>query len=359
MSAPRMAIEKPSTTVQHAGLFIGPAGWAYKDWNGIVYPTPRPRGFHQATYLAEFFDTIEINTSFYHPLQAAHAAQWLGRVAANPRFLFTAKLWQKFTHEGGTNAEDEKAVRAGFDLLRGADKLGAVLLQFPFSFHFERDNLARLKHVLDSFRDYPLVVEVRHSSWANVKFYELLQERGVGFCNIDQPVIGRSIEPSAIAWATVRYLVQRRPIRAGCGAIQLPLFGEGTGAVGCEGSQRIEKYANDIRHHKQSFRGQRYRKRASAHPFARWRESKDPRNIASPLSATRFHRYGAFKRTNTFPSSAEIRDASMNEQAHNCILRSVKLGFRWSSYFLKRSSKALRASLGRPAAGAAIGVAEA
>jgi hypothetical protein len=49
----------------------------------------------------------------------------------------------------------------------------------------------------------------------------------------------------------------------------------------------------------------------------------------------------------------------MNEQAHNCILRSVKLGFRWSSYFLKRSSKALRASLGRPAAGAAIGVAEA
>ena len=70
-----MAIEKPSITVQHAGLFIGPAGWAYKDWNGVVYPTPRARGFHEATYLAEFFDTIEINTSFYHPLQAAHAAK--------------------------------------------------------------------------------------------------------------------------------------------------------------------------------------------------------------------------------------------------------------------------------------------
>ena len=206
MSAPRMAIEKPSITAQHAGVFVGPAGWAYKDWNGIVYPTPRARGFHQATYLAEFFDTIEINTSFYHPLQAAHAAQWLGRVAANPRFLFTAKLWQKFTHEGGTNAEDEKAVRAGFDLLRGADKLGAVLLQFPFSFHFERDNLARLKHILDSFRDYPLVVEVRHSSWATGKFYELLQERGVGFCNIDQPVIGRSIEPSEQVTSPIGYV---------------------------------------------------------------------------------------------------------------------------------------------------------
>lgn len=201
-----MAIGKHTPSVQLAELFIGPAGWSYKDWNGVVYPTPRVRGFHEATYLAEFFDTIEINTSFYHPLQAAHAAQWLRRVAANPRFQFTAKLWQKFTHEGGTNAEDERAVRAGFDLLRGADKLGAVLLQFPFSFHFERENLERLKHILDSFRDYPLVVEVRHSSWANMKFYELLQERGVGFCNIDQPIIGRSVKPSEQVTSAIGYV---------------------------------------------------------------------------------------------------------------------------------------------------------
>ncbi len=143
---------------------------------------------------------------FIIPLQASHAAQWIRRVAANPRFLFTAKLWQKFTHEGGTNLEDEKAVRAGFDLLRGADKLGAVLLQFPFSFHFESENLARLTQMLDSFRDYPLVVEVRHSSWANPKFYELLHERGVGFCNIDQPIIGRSIEPSEQVTSPIGYV---------------------------------------------------------------------------------------------------------------------------------------------------------
>ena len=84
--------EKQVEPVQRAKVLVGPAGWAYKDWNGVVYPTPRTRDFHQATYLAEFFDTIEINTSFYHPLQASHAAQWIRRVAANPRFLFTAKL---------------------------------------------------------------------------------------------------------------------------------------------------------------------------------------------------------------------------------------------------------------------------
>ena len=46
---------------------IGPAGWSYKDWEGVVYPMPKPKGFHEATYLAQYFDTIEINSTFYRP----------------------------------------------------------------------------------------------------------------------------------------------------------------------------------------------------------------------------------------------------------------------------------------------------
>src|SRR5215475_1303241 len=101
---------------------IGPAGWSYPDWSGYVYPSRRPKGFHEATYLAQFFDTIEINTSFYAPIRPEHAAQWMDHVSANPRFLFTAKLWQRFTHDIVPSAppsrEDEKQVRAGFDVLR-------------------------------------------------------------------------------------------------------------------------------------------------------------------------------------------------------------------------------------------------
>ena len=48
---------------------VGPAGWSYTDWAGYVYPTRRAKGFHEATYLAQFFDTIEINTSFYGPMR--------------------------------------------------------------------------------------------------------------------------------------------------------------------------------------------------------------------------------------------------------------------------------------------------
>jgi uncharacterized protein YecE (DUF72 family) len=176
-------------------VLVGVAGWSYEDWNGIVYPPKRPRGFHEAAFLARYFETIEINTSFYSPLRRDFASHWLELIAPNPRFQFTAKLWQKFTHETGATAEDEKSVREGFDVLRGAGRLGAVLLQFPFSFHQTPENLERLKQLLDRFADYPLVVEVRHASWSQPEFYELLRERGIGICNIDQPVIGKSIKP--------------------------------------------------------------------------------------------------------------------------------------------------------------------
>jgi uncharacterized protein YecE (DUF72 family) len=120
--------------------------------------------------------------------------------------LFTAKLWKKFTHEIGAGAEDERTVRAGFDLLRGAEKLGAVLLQFPFSFHRTDENVAYLKKLLKQFGDYPLVVEVRHATWNEKSFYSMLHERGVGFCNIDQPIIGRSMKPSERATARIAYV---------------------------------------------------------------------------------------------------------------------------------------------------------
>jgi len=213
-----------------ATIRVGPAGWSYPDWAGYVYPSRRTKGFHEATFLAEFFDTIEINTSFYNPIRPEHAAQWIERVAANPRFVFTAKLWQRFTHEiapqsagaqkgpvGRVSAavaskaaavavEDERAVRAGFDVLREARKLGAVLLQFPFSFHRTPETVTHLTTLLKRFGDYPLVVEVRHASWQTPETFALFAEHNAGFCNIDQPIIGKSIEPSAETTSPIGYV---------------------------------------------------------------------------------------------------------------------------------------------------------
>ena len=73
---------------------VGPAGWSYKDWKEIVYPVEKPKGFHEATYLAQYFDTIEINSTFYRPREPGIARNWVRLVSANPRFRFTAKLWR-------------------------------------------------------------------------------------------------------------------------------------------------------------------------------------------------------------------------------------------------------------------------
>ncbi len=201
-----MKDEKHTKQEGQSRLFVGPAGWSYPDWAGYVYPAPRFKGFHEASYLADFFDTIEINTSFYQPLRPEFAKQWIERVASNPAFLFTAKLWQRFTHEPGATAADERAVRAGFDVLREAGKLGAILLQFPFSFHATSETVAHLTVLLKRFADYPLVVELRHASWQTNDTLQLLREHNTGFCNIDQPIIGHSLEPSADATSPVGYV---------------------------------------------------------------------------------------------------------------------------------------------------------
>jgi len=185
---------------------VGPAGWSYQDWSGIVYPLRRGRGFHEAAYLADYFDTIEINTSFYQPVRPELGKLWVRKVEHNPRFLFTAKLWHRFTHERQTSAEDELAAREGFDALMAEGKLGAVLMQFPWSFKYDPDNRHYLIGLILRFRAYPLVVEVRHGSWNQPEVYELLREWNVGFCNIDQPVIGRSLKPSAAATSPVGYI---------------------------------------------------------------------------------------------------------------------------------------------------------
>ena len=195
---------------------IGPAGWAYKDWEGIVYPVPHPRGFDPLTYLAGYFDTVEVNATFYRPTSASAARGWVDRAAAGERapdrFRFTAKLWQRFTHQrdAAFTPADVDAVRRGFDVLAESGRLGAVLVQFPWS--FKRDDAGRewLDDVTRVFgRDgaaYPLVLEVRHASWHVPAFYQGLTERGIGFVNVDQPLFAKSLGPSATATAPVGYV---------------------------------------------------------------------------------------------------------------------------------------------------------
>lgn len=203
---PQVEETKPLSSSGAQQLRIGPAGWSYPDWAGIVYPARKSREFQPAAYLAGFFDTIEINTSFYRPIQPQHARLWAAQVAGHARFRFTAKLWQKFTHDPAVTREDVRAVRAGFEVLMQAGRLGAVLAQFPFAFHRTKETVVYLQALLKRLPEFPLVVELRHGSWETPETFELLRSHAAGFCNIDQPVIGRSLHPSAQATSPVGYV---------------------------------------------------------------------------------------------------------------------------------------------------------
>jgi uncharacterized protein YecE (DUF72 family) len=188
-------------------LRIGPAGWSYKDWEGIVYPQKPGRSFDPLEYLSRYFDTIEINSSFYRPPTPSTTNAWVKRVSANADFVFTAKLHRVFTHERGkATAQDEKDFREGMNPLMSAKKLGTLLLQFPWSFKNTDEERTYLFNLIQQFHDYPLVLEIRHASWNTPAIYESLEEAGVGICNIDQPLFSKSIKPAAVSTSSVGYI---------------------------------------------------------------------------------------------------------------------------------------------------------
>ena len=152
---------------------IGPAGWSYPDWEGRVYPAHKPPGFHPLSLLSKSFDCIEVNSTFYALPRAEHAQRWFELVREHPRFRFVAKLNRDFTHITTREAEQRasvleahaRAFTEGLEPLQRAKRLAALLVQFPVSFLFGKDEVRRLGRLRACFPDVPLVLEVRHQSW--------------------------------------------------------------------------------------------------------------------------------------------------------------------------------------------------
>ena len=167
-----------------------------------------PRDLHPLTYLSEFFDTVEINSSFYRPPAPRNCASWVEKVTGNPRFKFAVKLWQRFSHERESEptTDDVRAFCEGIEPLVSSGVLGAILVQFPWSFKRTRENRVWLANVIDMLSGYPLAVEVRHDSWDLPEVYEAFAERGVAFCNIDHPIFSGSLKPAARVTARLAYV---------------------------------------------------------------------------------------------------------------------------------------------------------
>jgi len=179
-------------------ILFGTSGWSYEDWNGIVYPEHKGKGFDELRFIAEYFDMVELNVTFYRPAYPNMAQSWVRRTADKPDFLFTAKLHQRFTHqrEAPWTPPEATEFKRGIAVIADAGKLGGVLMQFPWSFKNDAESRKWLDNVVKEFNEFPLFLEVRHNSWYSEDVFSYLDAVGVGFVNIDQPVFHNSLPPT-------------------------------------------------------------------------------------------------------------------------------------------------------------------
>jgi uncharacterized protein YecE (DUF72 family) len=186
-----------------AKLYIGTSGWSYPKgegrWTGYFYPKGK---INELEYYSQFFNTVEINSSFYRPPNPGYVYNWVRRVPKD--FLFTAKLWQKFTHpkmfqeatgeEAIISQEDVDLFTQSIDPLFQYGKLGALLAQFPPSFRNDRFGQQILSTVIKTFGQYRLAVELRHRSWSDdPAIATLLSQNNVAWVQIDEPRFKSSI----------------------------------------------------------------------------------------------------------------------------------------------------------------------
>ena len=179
-----------------ATIHIGPAGWSYQDWIGPVYPPGKK--VDELLTIAKRFNCIELNSSFYRVPSRRLVRSWADRLAAERGFTFTVKVWQRFTHEMKGSRDEVEGFIHVFDPLLERGQVGAFLLQFPWSFANDPQRRRLLETLGGWFREHPTAVELRHVSWNAAETFDLLSASGLSFCNIDQPVIGKSMPPTEI-----------------------------------------------------------------------------------------------------------------------------------------------------------------
>lgn len=152
-------------------IYIGTSGYQYKHWKGDFYPKELPVSAWFEHY-CKFFDTVEINNTFYRMASAETFDQW--RKAAPDGFCYAIKYSKYGTHskklvdpEGHVNYFLDRAVHL-------KEKLGPILVQLPPNW---KRNYERLDAFLnETAKNLRWAVEIRDPDWFSEEFYELLKK---------------------------------------------------------------------------------------------------------------------------------------------------------------------------------------
>lgn len=158
-------------------IHVGTSGWSYDHWEGVLYPEGTPPGERLAHYV-ERFDTVEVNSTFYHWPPDATFAGWRRRLPEG--FLMSVKAPRGLTH-GKRLYEPEEWLKRIAGALRCLEtKLGVLLVQLPPQLECDHPRLAYFLEKLP--RWLRVAVEFRHPSWHRDEVFDLLQTYGTAYC---------------------------------------------------------------------------------------------------------------------------------------------------------------------------------
>ena len=168
---------------KRSNILIGTSGYSYPDWKGVFYPDKLKQD-QWLEYYAENFGFCELNFSYYKMPQTKQMEKFL-----TYPLKFAVKAHRTMTHE----RLQAKAAREDFlkavSILLEDDHLAAVLLQFPYSFAYNRENRLYLQELLEDLAPLPLVVEFRHPAWIRDSVFKELRRRSWGISLLDSPEV--------------------------------------------------------------------------------------------------------------------------------------------------------------------------
>jgi len=171
--------------MKRCDIRIGTCGFSYRDWSGVFYPENMKQSDYLSWY-AERFSFVEIDYTYYKRPDVSDSEKLCSRVPDS--FLFSVKATGSLTHQRDENWKDEaRLFDEGIKPYLQEGKLGAVLAQFPYSFHYTKENRTYLSRFCEVLGHLPLCVEFRNAEWQQPRVYEGLAARGVHMVQPDLP----------------------------------------------------------------------------------------------------------------------------------------------------------------------------
>lgn len=163
-------------------IHIGTSGWVYPHWTGVFYPSELPSD-EKLTFYSQHFSTVEINSSFYHLPREMTFVNWAKKVPED--FIFAVKGSSFITHRKRL-IDVEEPVRTFLERAKFlGKKLGPILWQMPPSLKYNKKRMEKFFQLL--LRKFKYAIEVRHPSFLNKEFFELLKKYQIAFCMADTP----------------------------------------------------------------------------------------------------------------------------------------------------------------------------